>query len=63
MDLSKLSGLPAWEEEPSFFERHRVNTYIEANMETVFEDWSQMKLEQTASQFRQSYLHSHNWLF
>ncbi|MCB1137925.1 MAG: hypothetical protein KDK23_04180 [Leptospiraceae bacterium] len=45
MDISKLSGLQAWQEEPSFFERHRVNTFIEANMETVFEDWSQMKLE------------------
>ena len=42
---SKLDELENWREEPSFFDRHRVYQFVDANMETQFEDWSQMKVE------------------
>lgn len=45
LERSKLEELSDWKQKPSFFDRNRVSQYIEANMTTDLEDWSEMKLE------------------
>lgn len=45
IQIEKLDELDSWKEKPPFLDRHRVSQFIESNMETVHEDWSEIILE------------------